>query len=56
MVFLGLYMDLELFPVKFEVMVEKPLNNVREELNITPIKEGPTSWYQSPDLKNLGLS
>ena len=30
-----------LFPVKFEEMVEKPIEEVRKELNIAPIKEGP---------------
>jgi ubiquinone biosynthesis protein COQ4 len=44
-----------LFPVKFEEMVEKPIGELRNDLNITPIKEGP-SWYQYPNLKDAGLS
>jgi ubiquinone biosynthesis protein Coq4 len=44
-----------LFPVKFEEMVEKPIEEVRKELNIAPIKEGP-SWYQYSQLKNKELS
>jgi len=42
-----------LFPVKFEEMLEKPLE-VRKELNITPLKEGP-SWYQYPKIKEAGI-
>jgi ubiquinone biosynthesis protein COQ4 len=56
---LGIKMGREakpLFPVKFEDMYENSLNEVRKKLNITPVKEGPTSWYQDPVLKNLGLS
>ena len=37
-----------LFPLKFEEMTEMPLEEVRKEANITPIKEGPVSWYQDP--------
>ncbi|HMH10436.1 MAG TPA: Coq4 family protein [Candidatus Nitrosopolaris rasttigaisensis] len=44
-----------LFPVKFEEMIEMPIEDVRKELKITPIKEGP-SWYQYPKLKDEGLS
>ena len=44
-----------LFPVKFEEMVEMPIDDVRRNLNITPLKEGP-SWYQYPTLKDAGLS
>jgi ubiquinone biosynthesis protein Coq4 len=44
-----------LFPVKFEEMVEKPIEELRKDLNITPIKDGP-SWYQYPNLKDAGLS
>jgi ubiquinone biosynthesis protein COQ4 len=44
-----------LFPVKFEEMLEVPIEDVRKNLNITPIKEGP-SWYQYPNLKDAGLS
>jgi ubiquinone biosynthesis protein COQ4 len=32
-----------------------PIEDVRKELKITPIKEGP-SWYQYPKLKDEGLS
>jgi ubiquinone biosynthesis protein COQ4 len=44
-----------LFPVKFEEMLGSPINDVRRELNINPIREGP-SWYQYPQLKDAGLS
>lgn len=40
-----------LFPVKFEEMVDRPIDDVRKELNIIPIKEGP-SWYQYPKIKD----
>ena len=43
-----------LFPVKFEELLEKPLDEVRKELNITPLKEGP-SWYQYPKIKEAGI-
>jgi ubiquinone biosynthesis protein Coq4 len=43
-----------LFPVKFEEMVEMPLEEVRKKLNIIPIKEGP-SWYQYPKIKEAGI-
>jgi hypothetical protein len=43
-----------LFPVKFEEMFEKPLDEVRKELNITPLKEGP-NWYQYPKIKEAGI-
>ncbi len=39
-----------LFPIKFEEMYERPFDDVRKELNIIPIKEGP-SWYQYPMIK-----
>ena len=42
-----------LIPVKFEEMLEKPLDGVRKELNITPLKEGPC-WYQYPKIKEAG--
>ena len=45
-----------LFPVKFEKILNKPLIQVRQELNIVPKKEGIGSWYQDPKLKDLGLS
>ena len=44
-----------LFPLKFEEMFKMPLEEVRKDLNITPIKEGPVSWYQDPLLKDAGL-
>ena len=44
-----------LFPLKFEEMIEMPLEEVRKEANITPIKEGPVSWYQDPLLKDAGF-
>jgi ubiquinone biosynthesis protein COQ4 len=44
-----------LFPVKFEEMLERPIEDVRRELNINPIREGP-SWYQYQQLKDAGLS
>ena len=43
-----------LSPIKFEEMVEKPLEEVRKELNIIPLKEGP-SWYQYPKIKEAGI-
>jgi ubiquinone biosynthesis protein Coq4 len=45
-----------LFPIKFEDMFNKPLQEVRNELNIIPVREGPVSWYQDPELKDLKLS
>jgi hypothetical protein len=43
-----------LFPVKFEEMVEMPIEDVRKKLNITPLKEGP-SWYQYPKIREAGI-
>jgi ubiquinone biosynthesis protein COQ4 len=45
----------QLFSMKFEEMLERPIQEVRNELNITPIIEGP-SWYRNPKLKNAGLA
>lgn len=45
----------KLFPIKFEEMLERPIQEVRNELNISPIREGP-SWYHYPGLKDAGLS
>ena len=45
-----------LFPLKFEEMLDMPLEEVRKDLNINPIKEGPGSWYQDPKLKDAGLA
>jgi ubiquinone biosynthesis protein COQ4 len=44
-----------LFPVRFEEMLDRPLQEVRKQLNITPIRDGP-SWYHYPGLKDSGLS
>jgi ubiquinone biosynthesis protein COQ4 len=44
----------QLFPMKLEEMLERPIQEVRRELNITSIREGP-SWYQNPKLKDVGL-
>ena len=55
---LGIKMGREckpLFPVKFENLYNEPLQEVRKELNIIPVTEGPVSWYQDPELKNLKL-
>lgn len=44
-----------LFPVKFEETIEMPIEDVRKELKITPIKEC-LGRYQYPKLKDEGLS
>jgi ubiquinone biosynthesis protein COQ4 len=44
-----------LFPIKFEEMIERHIDDIRRELNIIPIKEGP-SWYQYPKLKEFEIS
>ena len=44
-----------LFPVKFEEMLDRPLQEVRNQLDITPIRDGP-SWYRYAGLKEAGLS
>ena len=44
-----------LFPLKFEEMLKMPLEEVRKDLNITPVREGLCSWYQDPALKDAGL-
>ena len=43
------------FQVKFDEMLERPLQEVRKKLNITPIREGP-SGYHYPGLEDSGLS
>lgn len=43
-----------LFPVKFEEMLDRPLQEVRNQLNITPIRDGP-SWYRYAGLREAGL-
>ena len=56
---LGIKMGREckpIFPVKFEEIYDTPLEDVRKELNIIPVKEGHVSWYKDPDLVKLGLS
>jgi ubiquinone biosynthesis protein Coq4 len=40
-----------LFAVKLEEQLERPIDEVRQELNITPVTEGPYSWYSNPKLK-----
>jgi ubiquinone biosynthesis protein Coq4 len=45
----------QLFPIKFEEMLERPIQDVRKELNITPIRDGP-SWYQDVKLRDSGLA
>lgn len=40
-----------LFPIKWEEGFEKPLEQWRTELNITPVKTGPYSWYSNPKLQ-----
>jgi ubiquinone biosynthesis protein COQ4 len=41
-----------LFPIKWEENFERPLNEIREELNINPSTTGIYSWYTNPILKN----
>lgn len=45
----------QLFPMKFEEMLDRPIQDVRKELNITPIRDGP-SWYQNVKLRDSGLT
>ena len=45
----------QLFPLKFEEILNIPIEDIRRDLNITPVKEGPVSWYQDPALKDNGL-
>lgn len=45
----------QLFPMKFEEMLDRPIQDVRKELNITPIRDGP-SWYQNVKLRDSGLA
>lgn len=40
-----------LFPVKWEEYFERPLDEVRTELNITPVTTGAYSWYSNPQLQ-----
>lgn len=39
-----------LFPIKLEEYLERPLDEVRQELNIHPVTEGIYSWYSRPEL------
>jgi ubiquinone biosynthesis protein Coq4 len=39
-----------LFPIKWEDQFERPIDEVREELNIKPVKDGIFSWYTRPQL------
>lgn len=39
-----------LFPVKWEEHFERPLAEVREELDLVPVTEGVYSWYSNPQL------
>lgn len=34
-----------LFPIKFEEMINIPIQDVRKDLNITPVKDGLVTWY-----------
>lgn len=43
-----------LFPVKFEEMVEMPIDDVRKKLNIVHLKNGP-GRYQYPKIKEAGI-
>lgn len=50
----GIHMGREakpLFAIKWEEGLERSLEDWREELNITPIKTGPWSWYSRPALQ-----
>lgn len=40
-----------LFPVKWEENLEHPLEELREMLNIKPVKTGAYSWYSRPELQ-----
>lgn len=45
-----------LFPVQWEECFERNLTDLRAELGIQPVTEGPWSWYSNPDLRRaLGL-
>lgn len=39
-----------LFPIKWEENLERPIEELREELNIKPVTEGFYSWYTRPEL------
>ncbi|MEM7578881.1 MAG: Coq4 family protein [Cyanobacteria bacterium P01_A01_bin.80] len=40
-----------LFPVKWEEIFEKPLDELRAELNIQPVTSGKYSWYSNPKIQ-----
>jgi ubiquinone biosynthesis protein COQ4 len=40
-----------LFPIKWEEGFERPLDEWREELNISPAIDSPFSWYNHPAIK-----
>jgi hypothetical protein len=40
-----------LFAVKLEEQLERPIDQLRQELGIIPVTEGLYSWYNSPILK-----
>jgi ubiquinone biosynthesis protein Coq4 len=39
-----------LFPVKWEELFDRQIEELREELNIIPVREGLYSWYSDPKL------
>lgn len=39
-----------LFPIKWEELFERPIDELRDELNVKPVKEGFYSWYTRPEL------
>ncbi len=40
-----------LFPVKWEELLERQLEDLRAELNIEPVRSGIYSWYSNPKLQ-----
>lgn len=40
-----------LFPVKWEEILERPLDELRSEFQIEPVTEGIFSWYSDPKLR-----
>ncbi len=39
-----------LFPVKWEELFDRQIEELREELNIIPVREGLYSWYSDPKI------
>jgi len=39
-----------LFPIDWHSLMHKDLDVVRQELGITPVTEGLTSWYTNPEI------